>query len=122
MTTFLYSLLTAGAERMAASDPHGFTLTIISVSVVFSALLILFCIYSLAGYILSGRMARTIEVTRQRRRMRKESNVSVREVIYADNSEIAAVIAVAIQKYLDETVHDHESYVITIKRNGHERV
>lgn len=111
MTTFLSSTI-----------PGGFTLTFISVSVVFCALLLLFCIYSLAGYVLSGRMARTIEVTRQRRRMRRESPVRPREVLNTDNSEIAAVIAVALQKYLDETVHDRESYVITIKHVSHERI
>lgn len=67
-------------------------------------------------------MARTIEVVWQRRRMRKESTVRPRAVLNTDNSEIAAVIAVALQKYLDETVHDRESYVITIKHNSYERI
>lgn len=107
---------------LSSTIPSGFTLTIISVSVVFSALLLLFCIYSLAGYVLSGRMARTIEVTRQRRRMRRESAVKPREVLNTDNSEIAAVIAVALQKYMDDTMHDSESYVITIKHNSYERI
>lgn len=111
MTTFLSSTV-----------PSGLTLTLISVSVVFCALLLLFCIYSFAGYVLSGRMARAIEVTRQRRRMRRESSVTPREVLNTDNSEIAAVIAVALQKYLDDTVHDRESYVITIKHNSYERI
>jgi hypothetical protein len=47
MTTFLFSLmlLTAGGDRMAVTDPHGWTLTIISVSCVFTALIILYFIY-----------------------------------------------------------------------------
>ena len=45
MTTSLFSILTAGADRMMQTDPHGWTLTIISVSVVFIALVILYFIY-----------------------------------------------------------------------------
>ena len=111
MTTFLFSATSAISQ--------GWTLTLVSVSVVFSALLLLFLIYSLSGYVLSGRMARAITITRQRRRQRKETTVSVKTV---DNSEIVAAIAVALQLFLDETVHDQESYVITIKRNSHERI
>ena len=51
MTTFLYSILTAGGDRMAQVDPHGWTLTLISVSVVFIALVILYFLYSLSGSI-----------------------------------------------------------------------
>ena len=55
MTTCLYSFLTAGADRMAQVDPHGWTLTMISVCVVFCALIILFFIYTLSGKIFSGK-------------------------------------------------------------------
>ena len=41
MTTCLYSILTAGADSMAQVDPPGWTLTLISVCVVFCALVIL---------------------------------------------------------------------------------
>lgn len=32
-------------------------------------------------------------------------------------SEVAAAISMAMHLYLDDTVHDTESFVITIKRN-----
>ena len=46
------------AQIMKETDPHGWTLSIIAVSVVFSALLILFLIYSLSGNIFTGKYAR----------------------------------------------------------------
>ena len=57
MTTFLFNaiLLTAGSDKMAVADPHGFSLTLISVSVVFLALLILYGLYSLSGRILGEK-------------------------------------------------------------------
>ena len=55
MTTCLYNILTAGADRMAQVDPHGWTLTLISVCVVFCALVILYFIYSFSGNIFSGK-------------------------------------------------------------------
>ena len=57
MTTFLCNNLaclpplTAGAERMAQADPHGWTLTLVSVGVVFAALIVLYLIYALIGRI-----------------------------------------------------------------------
>ena len=44
-------LLTAGGDRMMQTDPHGWTLTLISVTVVFSALIVLYFVYSLSGSI-----------------------------------------------------------------------
>ena len=41
--------LTAGAQRMAETDPHGFTLAIIAVCTVFTALVILYFVYSFIG-------------------------------------------------------------------------
>ncbi len=38
-----------GAARMQQLDPHGWTLSIIAVAVVFSALIILFILYSFSG-------------------------------------------------------------------------
>ena len=58
MTTFLYNiLLTAGGDRMMETDPHGWTLTLISVTVVFSALIVLYFVYSLSGSIFSASLS-----------------------------------------------------------------
>ena len=40
---------------MMQTDPHGLTLTLISVSVVFAALIVLYFVYSLSGNIFSGK-------------------------------------------------------------------
>ena len=47
----LASELTEGAKRMQATDPHGWTMSLIAVTVVFSALVILFFAFSLIGRI-----------------------------------------------------------------------
>ena len=102
MTTFLYSiLLTTGAERMAVNDPHGWTLTVISVCVVFCALAILYCVYRLSGDIFSGKFKR-----------RKSSE------------DVEAAIAAAVHLYLsgqkqtdDGEVHDIEPGILTIRRS-----
>lgn len=51
-------MITTGAEKMMASDPHGLTLTLISLMVVFGCLLILYGAYSLSGAIFSGKFRR----------------------------------------------------------------
>lgn len=62
MTTSLFSfLLTAGSDRMAQIDPHGWTLTLISVSVVFAALIILYFVYTLSGGIFSGKLSASLK-------------------------------------------------------------
>ena len=52
-----FHLLTAGADRMAVTDPHGWTLTTICILVVFGCLLILYGVYSLLGAILGRQKA-----------------------------------------------------------------
>ena len=49
------SEMTKGAAKVAETDPHGFTLTVISVCVVFAGLIVLYGIYSLSGAIFSGK-------------------------------------------------------------------
>lgn len=79
----------AKAAHMAEIDPHGWTITIVSVGVVFCALLILFGAYSLTGAICSRKGWR---------KSRKVENAVVDEP--EGNGE----------------VHDIEPYTITIRR------
>lgn len=87
---------------MAATDPNGWTLTLISVGVVFCALLILYCVYRLSGDIFSGKF-------------KKASAAKADEAVQA-------AIAAAVHLYLsgkeegDGTVHDLESGRLTICR------
>ena len=96
MLELTLTILATGAEKMAQTDPHGWTLTLISVSVVFSALFILYGVYSLIG---------KINMDAERRKGG------------APGPEEAAAIALALHLYLSETVHDTEPGVVTIRRS-----
>jgi len=115
MTTFLYSLLTAGAERMAQTDPHGWTLTLISVSVVFIALLILFGVYSLSGDIFSGKFRHKSSAKAPDDAQAVAAIALALRAECAPDEEIAALAALSL--YLGESVHDVEPGVITIRKN-----
>ena len=117
MTTFLFSaLLTAGGDRMAQTDPHGWTLTLISVSVVFVALIILYFVYSFSGKLFSG----AFKVKRPARKKAAAPDEEIAAAIAAaldmeNGGETYAAIAAAVHMYLSEAVHDHEPLVLTIR-------
>lgn len=111
------------AEIIKENDPHGFTLTIVSVSVVFLALIILFLIYNLSGKIFTGQI-------KFRNPFRKAPKAAAAAVPAGREDEIAAAIALALQagcggeteaaialalhRYLSESAHDAEPFIITI--------
>jgi len=117
MTTFLFSaLLTAGGDRMAQTDPHGWTLTLISVSVVFAALIILYFVYSFSGKLFSG----ALKVKRPARKKAAAPDEEIAAAIAAaldmeNGGETYAAIAAAVHMYLSDAVHDHEPLVLTIR-------
>lgn len=118
MTTFLFSLLTAGSDRMAQTDPHGWTLTLISVAVVFLALVILYFIYSFSGAIFSGKISFKGKPKAPKGSADAEVAAAIALALqaeYSSDDEIAAVTALCL--YLGESIHDVESGVITIKHN-----
>ena len=90
-------LVNTSAE-MAENDPHGFIITIVSVSVVFAALIILYFAYTLVGKIVNSKVSQQAQ--------------------NQPTPEEAAAISLALQQHLDDTKHDKESYVITIRRGG----
>lgn len=106
------------AEHMAAIDPHGWTITVVSVSVVFSALIILYVAYTLVGRACNGR-------PHLPKRKKKSKSGDVPDEVAAaislalrmsGGNETEAAIALALDRYLNEAVHDYEPYVITIRR------
>ena len=121
MTTFLFSLLTAGGARMAQTDPHGWTLTLISVSVVFAALTILYFVYSFSGKIFSGELK---AAAKKAKRVIPGSDRESAEVAAAialaldmeQDGDTYAAIATAVHLYLNDTVHDVEPGIVTIVR------
>ena len=120
MTTCLYNMLTAGADRMAQVDPHGWTLTLISVCVVFCALVILYFIYTLSGNIFSGKIKFS--------KKNKAGSGTVDEPAVAaaiamaidaetGKGDEAAAIALALHLHLNGGVHDIEPGIITIRHD-----
>ena len=86
------------SAEMAENDPHGFIITIVSVSVVFAALIILYFAYTIVGKIVNSKVSQQAQ--------------------NQPTPEEAAAISLALQQDLDDTKHDKESYVITIRRGG----
>ena len=114
MTTFLYSIvpLTAGGDRMAQIDPHGWTLTLISVSVVFAALIVLYFVYSFSGNLFSGKFKRE-----KKPKESEEVAVAIALALDMENGgDDYAAIATAVHLYLSEAIHDVEPGIVTIVR------
>ena len=111
------NVLTKSAD-MVQKDPHGMIITIVSISVVFAALVLLFFAYTLIGKLASGQISlkkRTSEKTGKTPSEEEAAAIAMaldREL----GGETYAAIAMALDMYLNDTVHDMESYVITIKR------
>ena len=111
------------SAEMAARDPHGLIITLVSVAVVFSALVILYFAYTFIGKAINGK----IDFRRCFRSCRKasasdkcpsdEEAAAIALALDPElNGEAYAAIARAMHQYLNDTVHDTESYIITIKR------
>ena len=117
------SVLQKSAE-MAEKDPHGAIITIVSVSVVFCALIILYFAYTLIGKVSSGQ----VKISLPRRKKSpsgsgksggpsEEEAAAIAMALDQElNGEVYAAIGMALHQYLNDTVHDNESYIITIKR------
>lgn len=106
---------------MLVKDPHGVIITVVSVTVVFVALVILYFAYTLIGKISSGQL----EMPRRKaKRPSGAKDAPAAEVAAAIamaldhemNGEVYAAISMAMHQYLNDTVHDNESYIITIRR------
>ena len=111
----------AKSADMAAKDPHGAIITLVSVSVVFSALTILYFAYTLIGKISSGQLSlpklKSKSVKSKTGVPSSEEAAAIALALDQEmNGETYAAIGLALHQYLNETVHDNESYIITIKR------
>lgn len=117
MTTYLFNfLLTAGGDRMLETDPHGWTLTLISVTVVFAALIVLYFVYSLSGSIFSGKFKRAPKAKKAvKGTPDAEVAAAIAVALDMENSgDVYAAIATAVHLYLNDTVHDVEPGIVTI--------
>lgn len=113
------SVIVKSAE-MAEKDPHGAIITLVSVSVVFVALIVLYFAYTFIGKLSSGGIK--FRMPKKEKAVTKgapEGEIAAAIALALDqemNGEVYAAISMAIHQYLNDTVHDNESYIITIKR------
>jgi len=112
------------AQALAETDPHGVTLSITAVSVVFSALFILFCIYTLSGAFFSGKIKIDLKRKPKAKKANAVANGEVSPEVAAAiamaldkeyGSEVYAAIGLALHEYLSNAIHDQESFILTIK-------
>ena len=116
MTTFLFSfILTAGGDRMAQTDPHGWTLTLISVTTVFAALIILYFIYNFSGNIFSGKYKRKPKAKKGTPDAEVAAAIAL-ALDMQDDGDVYAAIAAAVNLYLSDSAHDIEPGIVTIVR------
>ena len=103
---------------MASIDPHGWTLTLISVSVVFAALIVLYFVYSFSGSLFSGKFKRT---PKPKKAVKGTPDAEVAAAIalaldMENGGDVYAAIATAVHLYFNDSVHDVEPGIITIVR------
>lgn len=110
------------AQRMAETDPHGFTLSIVSVSVVFSALAILWFLF----WLLFERPAKRKAAPQKQPKKKpaaaqpdEEVAAAIAAALDMENSgDDYAAIAAALHLHFSTSVHDVEPGFITIRREG----
>lgn len=102
------------SQKMARQDPHGCVLTLVSVTVVFAALAILWFLFNL---LFKNRKDKK-KVTKASSGVTPEIAAAITMAIDMENSgEEYAAIATALHLYLNDGVHDKESFVLTIRPN-----
>lgn len=115
--------ITAKAESLWQTDPHGWTLTLIAVSTVFLGLIILYFIYTLSGNIFSGKYKRAPKEKKVTTAVKKASGKVDDEVATAialalqmnGGDEVYAAIATALHLHINCNTHDGGPFIITIK-------
>lgn len=114
------------AQRMARLDPSGWILSLTSVSVVFSALAILWLCFWLLFERPAKRAAGQLPARKQRRAKpagKKDPDGEVAAAIalaldMEDAGETYAAIAMALHLALSGSVHDAEPYIITLRKTA----
>jgi Na+-transporting methylmalonyl-CoA/oxaloacetate decarboxylase gamma subunit len=104
-----YSKKATSGEKFVELDPSGVGMAMIAMTVVFSALIILFLIYKTMGNIFVKRASVRVK---SKDSDKKETITEVKTEI---SGEINAAIAMALYLYQNE-LHDHENTVLTIQK------
>lgn len=103
------------SQMMAEKDPYGLIMTVTAAGVVFIALIILYIVYKYIGKFLSGQLSFKRE-KKMKNEMTPETALAIAMALDRECSgETQAAIGLALHQYLNDTVHDQESFVLTIK-------
>lgn len=104
-------------EQMKERDPHGWILTVVSISVVFSALAILWFMFWLLFDRRAKKQAKPAPVKKCTQSDEVAAAIALALDMEAGGNDYAA-IATAVHLYLSESVHDIEPGIITIRRTN----
>ena len=91
---------------MAERDPYGFIMLVTCAGVVFVALILLYIIYKYMGKFHTRKSAEKQAPAAQSAKKAGKDGLT---------PETALAIAMALHSYFNDTVHDQESFVLTIK-------
>ena len=116
------------AQDMAEKDPHGFILSLVAVTVVFSALAILWFLFWLffdrpakkakAAQASSAKPDKTSSVIPSVAKESPSDEIAAVIALAMDmeqGGDVYAAIALAMDLYFSDTVHDAESFVLTMR-------
>jgi Na+-transporting methylmalonyl-CoA/oxaloacetate decarboxylase gamma subunit len=98
----------SSGEKFVAIDPYGVGMAVIAMSVVFSALLLLYVVFKNTKRIYSINLK---ELLSRKKAVADLPKPEPEEI----SGEVNAAIALAIHLYISE-LHDHEEAVLTIKK------
>ncbi len=116
MMTLVLLDVASKAARMAEQDPNGWIMTLVAVCVVFLTLFLLQYCYRFVGW-LSNRKKKASKTVVPKSKADDEVAAAIATALSMETSgEIQAVIGLALDRWFSESIHDKESYVITIKR------
>lgn len=102
----------AKPDRMKAMDPYGWIMALTAMSVVFTALIILYLLFKLVGYL----NIRSGQKKEAKAAVAAGAPAAAKESTYGETSaETYAAIATALHLYMvEEEAHDDESLVVTM--------
>jgi Na+-transporting methylmalonyl-CoA/oxaloacetate decarboxylase gamma subunit len=96
------------AEMFGRLDPWGVGLTVISMSVVFGSLILLYYMYSFVGYLNQKKLKIPVKNANTHKKQDQPNSVVL-------SGEVNVAIAMALSQYVAQT-HDFENTTITIKK------
>jgi len=101
-------VIVSPGEKFKEMDPYGFGMAVIAMSVVFSALVLLYVVFKNTKKIYSINLRKMFT--------KREEEIVVQKPVEEEISgEVNAAIAMALHMYVN-ALHDHEETVLTIKK------